>query len=340
LGVKELSAANEIAAALGKKLIDANLDLVLTGGISFDERIGKAAISRCEELGLDPRERIRTYPYGTDRQGYGMVLNPIDERFQEVRTFVIQESDGVVALAGSKGTSDCVQKCVLAKKPVFPIAVCGGAGQIEWERLKRAGHYNRVKGDLDFLADRTLSPSALASSIVKECQLIGNVAANYSRRVFIVHGHDNALKSEIARFLEQLDFVPVILHEQPDSGRTVFDKLEAELADVGFAFVLLSPDDFGGVSGSDKKPRARQNVIFEHGLLAGRLGPQRVCAIVKSDVELPSDLHGVLYKHLPTGMSSVQSIALDLILELKAAGYEVDANRILGEQQRRKPATS
>jgi predicted nucleotide-binding protein len=132
-----------------------------------------------------------------------------------------------------------------------------------------------------------------------------------------------------------LDFTPVILHEQPDSGRTVFDKLETELADVGFAFVLLSPDDFGGVQGSEKKSRARQNVIFEHGLLVGRLGAQRVCAVVKSDVELPSDLHGVLYKHLPMGTSSVQSIALDLILELKAAGYEVDANRILGAQQLR-----
>jgi predicted nucleotide-binding protein len=133
---------------------------------------------------------------------------------------------------------------------------------------------------------------------------------------------------ELARMLESLDFVPVILRDLADSGRTISDKLEAELADIGFAFVLLSPDDVGGPRESTQtQPRARQNVIFEHGLLVGRLGAKRVCAIVKSGVELPSDLSGVLYKALPSGMP-LTAIAIDLIRELKIAGYEVDANRM------------
>ena len=68
-------------------------------------------------------------------------------------------------------------------------------------------------------------------------------------------------------------------------------------------------------------------MIFEHGLLIGALGAERVCAIVKHDVEIPSDIHGVLYKHIPlTG--GFESIAMDILRELRSAGYEVDANRL------------
>ena len=32
-------------------------------------------------------------------------------------------------------------------------------------------------------------------------------------KIFIVHGHDNGLKNEVARFLEKLKLTPIILHE-------------------------------------------------------------------------------------------------------------------------------
>lgn len=151
----------------------------------------------------------------------------------------------------------------------------------------------------------------------------------YSRRVFIVHGHDAVLKTELARTLERLDFSPIILHEQPDRGQTILGKLSTEMADVGYAFVILTPDDVGAVAtdAARLQPRARQNVVFEHGLFAGRLAPARVCAIRRGDVEMPSDLHGVVYKTVPVG-SGIASIAIDIVNELKAAGYIVDANRL------------
>jgi predicted nucleotide-binding protein/nucleoside 2-deoxyribosyltransferase len=152
----------------------------------------------------------------------------------------------------------------------------------------------------------------------------------YSRRVFIVHGHDGELKNELARFLERLDFEPVILHEQPDRGQTILAKLQGEMSDVGFAFVILSPDDVGAVASdtSSLKSRARQNVVFEHGLFLGHLTPQRICAIRKGDVEIPSDLYGVLYKTvLPE--NGIRSIAIDIANELRAAGYILDANKLL-----------
>ncbi len=148
--------------------------------------------------------------------------------------------------------------------------------------------------------------------------------------MFIVHGHDAVLKNELARLLEKLDFVPIILHEQPDRGQTIIQKLGREITDVGFAFVVLTPDDVGAVATdpSSLKPRARQNVVFEHGLFSGQLSQSRVCAIRRGDVEIPSDLHGVVYKTVPVG-GSVASIALEVVNELKAAGYVVDANRLL-----------
>ena len=153
---------------------------------------------------------------------------------------------------------------------------------------------------------------------------------DYSRRVFIIHGHDGDLKNELARLLERLDFEPVILHEQPDQGRTIFSKLKGEMADVGFAFVLLTPDDVGapGTQQARLMCRARQNVVFEHGLVVAALSPERVCAIRKGDVEIPSDLHGVLYKSVAPG-GGIRSIAIDIANELRAAGYIVDANKLL-----------
>lgn len=152
----------------------------------------------------------------------------------------------------------------------------------------------------------------------------------YSRRVFIVHGHDGELKNELARLLERLDFEPIILHEQPDRGQTIFAKLNGEMSDVGFAFVILTPDDLGAIVSEKEnlKPRARQNVIFEHGLFSGFLRPDRVCAIRRGDVEIPSDLHGVLYKTIPVS-NSIRSIALEIANELRAAGYVIDANKLL-----------
>lgn len=157
-----------------------------------------------------------------------------------------------------------------------------------------------------------------------------NTDPRFSRRVFIVHGHDASMKNELARLLEKLDFIPVILHEQPDRGQTIIAKLGREMADVGFAFVVLSPDDIGAVATEPKalKPRARQNVVFEHGLFAGRFSHSRVCAIRRGDVEIPSDLHGVVYKTVPVG-GGLSSIALEVANELKAAGYVIDANRLL-----------
>ena len=145
-----------------------------------------------------------------------------------------------------------------------------------------------------------------------------------SDKVFVIHGHDEGAREAVARFLENLKLEPIILHEQSNRGRTIIEKFE-EHADVGFAVALLTPDDVGALKGNESNlnPRARQNVIFEFGYFIGKLGRERVCALVKGDVEKPSDYGGVLY--IPLDDSGGWKTGL--IRELNHAGFEVDANK-------------
>lgn len=153
----------------------------------------------------------------------------------------------------------------------------------------------------------------------------GTSTSALSRRVFVVHGHDDAALQGLARFLEKLGLEAIILKEQPDQGRTIIEKFEDSAGDVGFAVVLLTPDDLGGSVKSDAPDaRARQNVIFELGYFAGKLGRGRVCLLRKGHVEIPSDLYGVIY----TDMDAGDGWQTKLVRELKAAKLEFDANKL------------
>jgi len=83
----------------------------------------------------------------------------------------------------------------------------------------------------------------------------------HNRKVFVVHGRDEAPREAVARFLERLGFQPIILHEQANQGRTVIEKVENH-SDVGFAVIILTPDDEGNLKGEAPQPRARQNVLL------------------------------------------------------------------------------
>ena len=119
-------------------------------------------------------------------------------------------------------------------------------------------------------------------------------------RVFVVHGRDEGAKEKVARFLESKNLTPVILSEQPDEGLTIIEKLEKHAQSVGFAVVLLTPDDVGALRGEENnfRPRARQNVILELGYFMGCLGRHRVCALLKGEIEKPSDYYGVIYVNM------------------------------------------
>jgi len=148
-----------------------------------------------------------------------------------------------------------------------------------------------------------------------------------SNKIFVVHGHDHALKTEVESFLSDIGLEPIILHKKPDEGQTIIEKFEKH-SDVGYAFILLTPDEIAYTikqdklsdSEREKEKRARPNVIFEFGYFVGRLGRNRVCCLYKSNVELPSDLGGLLYKKID---DKVSTQAYEIIKELKAAGYQI-----------------
>lgn len=144
-----------------------------------------------------------------------------------------------------------------------------------------------------------------------------------SKRIFVVHGHAG-VEDSVARFLMQLKFRPVILHEEANEGRTIIEKFEAH-ADVGFAVVLLTDDDVGGEKNGPQKPRPRQNVVLELGYFIGKLGRKRVCALKRGEIEFPSDILGVIWTEFDSNGGWRQKLAK----ELQAAGYDIDWNLLM-----------
>jgi predicted nucleotide-binding protein len=116
----------------------------------------------------------------------------------------------------------------------------------------------------------------------------------------------------------------VILEEQPDGGRTIIEKCEHNALAVGFALVLLTPDDVGTKAGEDlpaEPNRARQNVIPELGYFMGSLGRSKVAALTTDSVERPSDIHRLLYIDV-----SRDDWELRLAKKMRDAGMPVDLN--------------
>jgi predicted nucleotide-binding protein len=157
------------------------------------------------------------------------------------------------------------------------------------------------------------------------------------RKVFIVHGHGEALKIDTARTVEHLGLTAIILHEREDYGRTIIEKFEQEASSIGFAIILLTADDVA-VSKKDlekeKKEkgysakynsRARQNVVFEMGYFIGKLNRAHVFLLLENGVEKPGDLDGIIYTEVDTeGMWKIK-----LAKRLKSVGYEINANTII-----------
>lgn len=143
-------------------------------------------------------------------------------------------------------------------------------------------------------------------------------------KVFVVHGRDGEAMNEVARFLAQIGLEPIILHEKPNRGRHLLTKFQEEATGVGFAVVLMTPDDEGALVGDHPYKRARQNVVFELGFLIGELGSSRVAALVKGEIERPSDFDGVGYIPFDAAGGWKGLLAR----ELKAVGMPFDPAKV------------
>lgn len=186
---------------------------------------------------------------------------------------------------------------------------------------------NKIINDIRAVTSQVIVPFArdYKNYVLRQGDTSAQVIRYLSNKVFIVHGYDGEARETVARFLGNIGFDPVILHEQASRGRTVIEKVEAN-SEVDFAVVLLTPDDLGKVRNDlELEPRARQNVLLELGYCMGRLGRERVCALMKDRVEIPSDFGGVVWERMDENGGWKQTLAR----ELQAAGHIIYWNKVM-----------
>ena len=205
------------------------------------------------------------------------------------------------------------------------IFLLGGRTNLYQEIKEFHTDVDRKLHRLDSLSER-LELIPLSEEIREILDMRPAEAQLSKRRVFIVHGHDEMARETVARFLEKIHLEVIILHEQVSQGLTIIEKLE-KYSDVGFAVVLLTPDDEGrkAAEGEVLKARARQNVVLELGYFVGKIGRNRVLALHSGSLELPSDYLGVAFVPFDSGGGWRLTVAK----ELKNAGFPIDMNDAL-----------
>ncbi|OAV64416.1 ABC-type sugar transport system, periplasmic component [Bacteroidales bacterium Barb6] len=210
---------------------------------------------------------------------------------------------------------------------LIPSAV-ENQNQIHSESKNKAETIKTQTNLESFIEILDLIPFAVENQIHSESKNKAEAIKTQTNRVFIVHGHDETVKAKVALCLTKLGLEPIILHEQKNGGKTIIEKIEENSSDVGFAVILLTADDEGKSKSkkdsSDYKSRARQNVVFEMGYFVAKLGRERVCLLLEDGVEKPGDLDGIVYNVI----DAKDSWKYDLAKELRAAGYDVSADKL------------
>jgi predicted nucleotide-binding protein len=187
------------------------------------------------------------------------------------------------------------------------------AGSIEEQFEMHETHLMNLKEEIQKYPEHRIAQAKVAQESRSKMR-------SKDRKVFIAHGHGSH-KDAVARVITKLGLEPVILQEKPGTGRTLIDKLE-KYSDVGYAVVLLAPDDIGGKKGEEQYDRSRQNVVFELGYFVGKLGRGCVCLLYWPGVEMPSDYFGVEY----VLFDDKDAWKYRLAGELKEVGYKIDFN--------------
>lgn len=154
---------------------------------------------------------------------------------------------------------------------------------------------------------------------------MGNIQSN-KKQVFIVHGHDDQLKTKVENVLRKLGLEPIILAQHPNEGDSIIDKFERKSSKADYAIILLTADDKGKPKNDKRyKLRARQNVIFEMGYFRAKLGKRNLCYMYEEEVELPSDINGIGY----VAIKNDDKWQLELVNELQSCDFDVSADSLL-----------
>jgi predicted nucleotide-binding protein len=117
------------------------------------------------------------------------------------------------------------------------------------------------------------------------------------KQVFIVHGRKEKIRDELVKFLKEKGIGSVVIQAKARTGGDLLSTIEDQINSCMAGFILLTPDDEGRLYqyGEQPKLRPRQNVIFEAGFLTALFRKtRRVCFVKDGDLEIPSDLNGML----------------------------------------------
>lgn len=212
---------------------------------------------------------------------------------------------------------------VLTQAERIPPATASPEDSISWlERVNKAmavlgeepenlhvipaGHIVKSSVYSEYLANMVAHARDKSKAILDGLEDSPVAGERDAARIFIVHGHNRGVMSEVARYINQcVEAEPIILRELPHKGQPLFAKLLREAKDSDAAIVLMTGDDFGGsLEDGVKRNRARQNVVFEAGLFVGLLGTKRMAFLYEAGVEMPSDLAGMAYVEYKDGWHS------------------------------------
>lgn len=220
--------------------------------------------------------------------------------------------------------------CTFTKKDIdHGVQIKAASGEIvnvySTGNVVIGGKKTALKQELEAMKQTGFAPATLGDG-----DQPSTPATGLNKKVFVVYGHDTAAREKLELVLMKMGMEPIVLANLPAAGDTIIEKLEKYLRDahgVGFACVLLTPDDEGHRAGApeEKKYRARQNVILELGMVLSRLSRKRVAILYKESVERPSDIDGLLYLGYKENLDEVKTL---LFKELKEAGYSPDPSAL------------
>ena len=149
--------------------------------------------------------------------------------------------------------------------------------------------------------------------------------------IFVVHGRDHEARDQLELVLRRLGLEPFVLQITGGGGDTLIEALEKMIgkgALSAFGIVLVTPDDIGRLKTEkpeEDKPRARQNVIMEMGMLLASLTRRRCAILTKGFVDLPSNMGGVIT--IPFNEHVRESVP-KLVQRLQDAGFKLDPKAI------------
>jgi len=160
-------------------------------------------------------------------------------------------------------------------------------------------------------------------------------AATRGRKVFVVHGRNEAVTRSMFSFLRSIDLDPLEWNKAIAASKkgtpTVTEIVDAAFEQAVAIVVLLTPDDQVALAKEHRKPsdppyesrlvgQARPNVLFEAGMAFSR-NPNSTVMVQVGDVKPFSDVGG---RHVTRLTNDAESRS-EFVTKLRNAGCSVDA---------------